>query len=379
MGFPFSDDYLTERDDMQRAADNITRQLDINGGENITSSDHAFLVVPSDEGVVIALAVPGLMTFSDSLYYDWYDQVSTAARPYYSVELPEAKQVVDTSDLGDPFNAGGFYYPWHKGLPKRLYASDDELFSVFEETGELPIMPDLRYSFELAPTALISGASGSGKTTFVNTIARILSRKYPGHVTIVDPKVADFARSWRNEPNVNLVLPPASDRSEEFVPDVTKMLRGFEAEAMRRQWEMLKSGRENVKYSELGFEPEFIILDEIASMVTGIDNKIRKAFMDSLARLAARARSGGVFLFLISQSFDANTLDTSVRRNAGMKVIISQDLSSDNTQFLFSDLKSLPLLPQDKMPKGRGLLVINDGRASNMGVRGLLTPFVEGL
>jgi hypothetical protein len=195
----------------------------------------------------------------------------------------------------------------------------------------------------------------------------------------VDPKVADFARSWRNNPNVNLVLPPASDRSEEFVPDVTKMLRGFEAEAMRRQWEMLKSGRENVKYSELGFAPEFIILDEIASMVTGIDTKIRKAFMDSLARLAARARSGGVFLFLISQSFDANTLDTSVRRNAGMKVIISQDLSSDNTQFLFSDLKSLPLLPQDQMPKGRGLLVINDGRASNMGVRGLLTPFVEGL
>lgn len=169
------------------------------------------------------------------------------------------------------------------------------------------------------PHALVSGTTGSGKTTCLHTIlAQLLSVCPPSKLQLVllDPKRVELTQ-WEDAPHL---AAPVADMPEEAV----RQLRGAVLTMERRYAVLQNLGVRDIDEAneKLRFEGHqeipraLIVADEIADLMMA-SNKEAESL---IVRLAQKGRAAGIHLILATQYPNKETITGTLRANIPTKI-----------------------------------------------------------
>lgn len=175
-------------------------------------------------------------------------------------------------------------------------------------------------NLQKAPHVLIGGATGSGKSSCVNTlISGLLAVHTPQTLkfTMIDPKMVDM-NVYRKLPH--LFTPIVSSASEAL--DAINSL----IEEMQRRYELFRDSgvSDIVKFnSKIKSPDEFlpfhvVVVDEYADLMT--DEEVKESLDSSIARLAFKARSAGIHLIICTQRPSAKLLHEQLKANLPVRI-----------------------------------------------------------
>lgn len=166
---------------------------------------------------------------------------------------------------------------------------------------------------------LIAGQTGSGKTYAVySLLIQMLYKKVPYHLYFADPKGSSLAV-------VGQTIAP--ERTAVDVDEIITMLEAFVSLMRERKAElkeMLKS-RIDADFATFGLSPYIFICDEyasFASVLASSKKEVRDRVKALLYEVVLQGRQLGFFLFLIMQKSDANLIDTALRENIPLKIVL---------------------------------------------------------
>lgn len=212
-------------------------------------------------------------------------------------------------------------------------------FAEMAERGALPLAmgidtsaTPIAYDLAKAPHMLVAGATGTGKSVFLNAVlVSLLYTRTPAQLrlVLVDPKQVEFGR-YAGLPH--LVLPPISEM--EAVPGVLDwLIREMEA----RYAEMKRVGAERIKrYNamarQLGLSPfpyVVLVVDELADLMLQNKGRKKKArgedddtqdVEDQILRLVQKARAAGIHLILGTQRPSTDVITGTIKANVDARV-----------------------------------------------------------
>lgn len=183
-----------------------------------------------------------------------------------------------------------------------------------------------------AAHVLVAGATGSGKSVFINDFIYSLSAFGNADYILLDPKRVELVR-WRN------TLDCVGYACEN--DDMIGYLNGAISEMDRRYRQMAKKGI--VKWDG---DDRWIIIDELADlMVTD-----KKRVMPLLQRIAQLGRAAGIHLLCATQSPSRKTIPAELTLNFTHKIALRCDSAIESRQIIGTD-------GAEDLPKyGKGLL-----------------------
>lgn len=182
-----------------------------------------------------------------------------------------------------------------------------------------PIYAEL--SNPITPHFLIGGGTGSGKSYLANSILFSLLNAYDPSdflLGIIDPKGSEFI-NFSGYPHVVRYVDNDFSRQLELVT-------WAETEMNRRNTQVFAPrsvknlSQWNARYPDEKLPRIMIVIDEYADIVTDKDQK--KEFEPVVMRLAAKARSAGIHLMLLTQKPSADTVNTTLRSNLGCRIAL---------------------------------------------------------
>lgn len=154
---------------------------------------------------------------------------------------------------------------------------------------------------------LISGASGSGKSVFLNNIIlNIHCHTDPTRLVLIDPKEVEFCKYENSD---RLVLPLATD-----IPSSIKALATL-CEEMDRRYKHLRSLglRDN---SQRTFDKIVCIVDELADLMLTSKGEVE----NYIVRLAQKGRACGIYLILATQRPAVKVVTGLIKANIATRV-----------------------------------------------------------
>lgn len=162
------------------------------------------------------------------------------------------------------------------------------------------------------PHALIAGATGTGKSVFLNEIiATILFRCSPSECRfiMIDPKFVELSQ-YNGIPH--LLTPVVTDMEQKAV----SALAWAVSEMERRYILFANAGVRNIAdfNTKSGFQAEpyiIIVIDEIADMMMVAASEVEKYII----RLAQKSRATGIHLILATQRPSVNILTGTIKAN----------------------------------------------------------------
>lgn len=341
----------------------------------------SFMVLENKDpcGFLFIPRYPTDLILNTDLYFRIADIVSPAVFPKFTCIRPTSMQIVEVND--QPLEtARGFFYPWRKGTPKRLFGTIDQIVSQFDLKKEIPLMQGMTVSRKVN-TYMISGSIGSGKSYSMKTLIQIMARTtnrsgtQTAKIVIIDPKKSDAARLAKRHPEYRLLVPDPGDRPEDFLIKVNDELSDLIKELYSRQQKLYeKSKRISTDADEIDAVPIWIFIDELAAITLGLSARTRavKDFYQELETLAILSREAKIGLVLSLQEARQEFLPSSVRGQMNCRILLGR-IDKSTVQFLFpsmSDSLSLPL-----GGKGTGIVQINDGR--HYGIEPISMPTIK--
>lgn len=156
---------------------------------------------------------------------------------------------------------------------------------------------------------LIGGATGSGKSNYIQTLLLALTSYEPAQVRLmlIDPKVVEMS-FHAGAPH--LEAPIATD-----LESATRLVEGLVTEVNRRLDLLVRAGVRDVHgYNQVSSEPIphlVLIVDEFLDLA--VAGGPRSAFYTALVRNANKARAAGVTLILSATNPKADVMNTSLR------------------------------------------------------------------
>lgn len=218
-----------------------------------------------------------------------------------------------------------------------------------QETDSLDI--DLGYGVNYNPVKcphiLVSGGTGSGKSVLISVlILEFLKRQ--STVYIADPKNSDLG-------SLSYYF------GEEYVATTPNNISRIVRQVLEQLHERYQYMRENFQYganfSEHGFKPIWLILDEMgAFQASGTDKKSKEVIvevMDGIKQIILLGRQAGVFILISAQQMRAETLNTDLRDNLGLRIALGAN-SSEGYRMVFGSATPDKLKPIEV--KGAGYL-----------------------
>lgn len=187
---------------------------------------------------------------------------------------------------------------------------------------------DLVWNFRSNPHALLTGITGGGKTYVLYYIIRNLL-SYGADVKIIDPKISDldFTKKYLSENNVvNSV-----GNAIRLLRECSKIINNRNLTFQNR--EDYKSGAD---YQHYGYNPIFIIFDEVTSFFASCDDKQKKEANSYLQQIILCGRSAGVQLVISTQRADARVISGDIRDQLGLRLSLGQ-LSADGYVMTFGN------------------------------------------
>jgi len=210
--------------------------------------------------------------------------------------------------------------------------------------------------------ALVAGASGSGKSEFLKSVAAsLVARQAPDRVKLsfIDPKMLTFSAMQRLDHLAGPVitdLDVAVRHLERAVTDMDNRYRRLEKEGYVNLAQRLTDGHHDIPF-------HVIVVDEFADLILA-GRKQKQTFENLVSRLAGKGRAAGIHLVLATQRPDRNIVTGPIKANLPLKVCL-RVTSTTNSQIVLDQTGGEALL-------GRGDLLCDRGR----GIERAQSPFV---
>jgi ftsK protein len=200
------------------------------------------------------------------------------------------------------------------------------------------------WDYNTIPHGLIAGATGSGKTYFLNYVICSLLHNQ-ADITFIDPKSADVKA-------IGEVVNKEKTACKEN--DIVKLVEDFSKEMTARQEIIGKSRKVNATYLDFDMKPMFLIFDELAAFKAGVeDKKTATAVENQLKKIILMGRSTGNFVILVAQQPNANVVETGIRDQLGLKVALGNIKNELRLMMFGADIKLHTL---DSTEKGVGYI-----------------------
>lgn len=268
-------------------------------------------IITVDTGTVQGLTLNKLSAKKDEIenFLGWdglrFERGSSAGYVNIIIPLKERQRIL-TRDMLET--------PEYKKIPSKSYPVPIGL-----TLEGLPIYAELINP--ITPHFLIGGGTGSGKSYLVNSILfSLLNTKSPNELLlgIIDPKGSEFL-NFKDFPHVIQYVDNAFENQ-------LKLVIWAENEMNRRNTQVFApKGVKNIlqwneRYPSEALPRILIVIDEYADIVTDKDQ--RKEFEPVVMRLAAKARSAGLHLMLITQKPSIETINSTLRSNLGCRIAL---------------------------------------------------------
>ena len=241
----------------------------------------------------------------------------------------------------------GLFFPWKKGISKRLVISDLDKFTLSLLGNDIPIMKNLVINYNNVTSIAIAGNSGSGKSYALTYLLSVL--KNISDLIIVDPKF-DTPSRWAKQNQIAVIHPKENRSKSDFVSEINESLSQCLSIIHKRQGILFENPHHEFKHLT-------IVIDEVLALSEGVNKNIKDSFFSLLSQIALLGRATKVHLLLVSQRFDHNTIPVSVREQLNVLIQIG-NINKKTTQFLFPDLDPEGIVIP--IGKGTGLIQIID-------------------
>ena len=311
-----------------------------------SSYTNSFDVKVEEGGFLFLPRLPAGYLIDDELYTKIFIIANAALYPQYTVLKQNSAYLVPLA-TDDIHIQRGLFFPWQKGISKRLVIPDLEEFASSNLTEKIPIMENLTMDYDKVTSLAIAGNSGSGKSyalTYFLTMLKPIS-----DLILVDPKF-DSPSRWARANNVPVIHPEANRSKSDFVAEINEKLSECLKLVYERQVQLYENPRTRFRHVT-------IVIDEVLALSEGTNKAIKDSFFSLLAQIALLGRATKVHLLLVSQRFDHNTIPISVREQLNVLIQIG-NISSKTTQFLFPDLNPEGIVIP--IGQGTGLIQIID-------------------
>lgn len=218
-------------------------------------------------------------------------------------------------------------YHFHYKKPQRLILQSHSQQQVLN-TLDIDLGYGVTYSPVKCPHILVSGGTGSGKSIFISyLILEFLKRK--SILYVCDPKNSDLG---------SLSHYLGEDRVATSPNHIARIVR-LTVEEMNRRYEYM---RENFRYgsnfSDHGFKMTWLVFDEMgAFQASGTDKKSKEIInevIDGIKQIILLGRQAGVFILISAQQMRAETLNTDLRDNLGLRIAFGAN-SSEGYRMVF--------------------------------------------
>lgn len=237
-------------------------------------------------------------------------------------------------------------YHFHYKKPQRLILQSHSQQQVLN-TLDIDLGYGVTYNPVKCPHILVSGGTGSGKSIFISyLILEFLKRK--SILYVCDPKNSDLG---------SLSHYLGEDRVATSPNHIARIVR-LTVEEMNRRYEYM---RENFRYgsnfSGHGFKMTWLVFDEMgAFQASGTDKKSKEIInevMDGIKKIILLGRQAGIFILISAQQMRAETLNTDLRDNLGLRIALGAN-SSEGYRMVFGSATPDKLKPIEE--KGAGYL-----------------------
>lgn len=213
--------------------------------------------------------------------------------------------------------------------------------------GAIDLNSKLSWEYSKFPHALIAGATGGGKTFFINyLVMEFLKDK--SEVYACDPKQADLYALKR-------VLP--EKRVGYSGGQIASIMRRVNEEMERRYKEY---GPDSDKYQyghnylDYGLNPVVVFFDEIGAFKAVSDKDVSDEVYSYMRSIILRGRQMGVFMILCTQQPNAENIPTEIRDQLALNVSLG-DMSKGGYRMIFGDSYELDNVDG----KGTGYYMLN--------------------
>lgn len=240
-----------------------------------------------------------------------------------------------------------------RGAIRKIYARTEIPFAV-DAYGNT-----IGWDFKASPHMLVAGATSTGKTSLLMTIATQCARR-GFNVVWVDPKGFD-SPGMRDWPNVSLVT---AGTDEDGLVGHTAVLR-FLADTMRERLSQVKVNPNRAD----DFDPIVLITDEFSNLVVALaefygtyrttKEKGTPPTTVDVGILLRTARAVGIHMALGIQRPDTMFIAGEARDNTALRVAMGRLRSKDAAIMMFNDAVAGTRLQPGI--KGRGTVQLPDG------------------
>lgn len=196
--------------------------------------------------------------------------------------------------------------------------------------------------------AIIVGQTGSGKSFLLYALVlQTLNKQVPYKLYYSDPKGSGLAV-------IGSTVAP--ERTAVEFNDIIALLEDFVNQMNIRKAEMneLLKTKLEADYSTFGLCPYVFICDEYASFASVLasqEKKIRDKVKSLLYSIILQGRQLGFFVFLILQKSDATLIDTALRENMPLKIVLG---NSENQTYVTAFGTSV-VIPNRNYAVGEGV------------------------
>lgn len=195
----------------------------------------------------------------------------------------------------------------------------------------IPLQPNLDWDISKSPHAIISGTTGSGKSYFTNYLIAMSAIK-GCYLILADPKRSDLSAMADFLPEHRVSHDPSG---------ILKLVQSA-VEIMTKRYELMDLFRREHKelfqsdFSQYGFCPVLLVVEELASLVSVFDKSSRNEFDSLIKRITLQGRQAGVGLVSIMQQPNANNIATESRSQTGLRIMLGNATQSEY-RMLFGD------------------------------------------
>lgn len=210
-----------------------------------------------------------------------------------------------------------FYYKKPDRLVLQSHNQRQEIDSLDIDLGY-----GVNYNPIKCPHILVSGGTGSGKSVFISfLILELLKRQ--STVYIADPKNSDLGSLSHYFGNKYVATTPNN---------IARIVRIVVEEMQERYQVMRDNFQYGSNFTDHGFKPVWLIFDEMgAFQASATDKKSKEVItevMDGIKQIILLGRQAGVFILISAQQMRAETLNTDLRDNLGLRISLGANLTS---------------------------------------------------
>lgn len=334
----------------------LNMALDVQGETSYTNS---FAVKVEDEGFYFIPRLPASYLIDEGLYQKIFIIANASLYPQYTVLKQNSAYFVplDTEDI---HTQRALFFPWFKGISKRLVIPNLTEFVQKNQEYKIPIMENLTIDYNKTVGIVVAGNSGSGKSYFLTYLLESLAKI--SHLIICDPKF-DSPSRWAKTHHISVIHPSKNRSKSDFVSELNDSLSNVLNIIYERQGILFDNPNHE-------FEHLTVVIDETLALTEGVNKQIKESFLSLLSSIALLGRATRCHLLLVSQRFDYNAVPVSVREQMNVLVQIG-NINSKTVQFLFPDLDPSGIVIP--IGKGTGLIQVIDNEHPFQ-VLPLLTP-----